>query len=75
MEQERFKGEVHNFRNDYRFKYELHQKANGEYQIDVRVQSDNDENLASILVAKVVEIKGFMKANKLKPVEKEGADD
>ena len=37
------KGEIHNYKNDYKFTYELKQKANGEWQIGGKIRSDNED--------------------------------
>ena len=40
------KGEIHNYKNDYKFTYELKQKANGEWQVGGKIRSDNEDGLA-----------------------------
>ena len=42
------KGEIHNYKNDYKFTYELKQKANGEWQIGGKIRSDNEDGLKEI---------------------------
>ena len=37
------RGEVHNYRNDYKFTFDLKQKANGEYKMEVKIRSDNED--------------------------------
>ena len=39
------RGEIHNYKNDYKFTYELKQKANGEWQVGGKIRSDNEDGL------------------------------
>jgi len=42
---QKFGGEVHNFWNEYKIKFESHQNASGRWQLGLKTQS-NDDNLA-----------------------------
>ncbi len=69
------KGEIHNYRNDYRFNYEIKQKANGEWQIgSIKIRSDYSSDLGSLLVNIVKDLTKLMKDEGFKMVEKVGAD-
>jgi len=69
------RGEIHNYRNDYKFNYEIKQKANGEWQIgSIKIRSDNDEGLSTLLVNITKDLIDAMKDNGFKMVEKVGAD-
>ena len=74
-QQETRKGEIHNYRNDYKFNYEIKQKANGEWQIgSIKIRSDNEDGLSYLLVNITKDLIKLMKENNLKVVEKVGAD-
>lgn len=69
------KGEIHNYRNDYKFNYEIKQKANGEFQIgSIKIRSDYNEDLGSLLVNITKDLIELMKEKGFKVVEKVGAD-
>lgn len=69
------KGEIHNYRNDYKFNYEIKQKANGEFQIgSIKIRSDYSEDLGSLLVNITKDLIELMKEKGFKVVEKVGAD-
>jgi len=69
------KGEIHNYRNDYKFNYEIKQKANGEFQIgSIKIRSDHSEDLGSLLVTITKDLIDLMKESGFKVVEKVGAD-
>jgi len=69
------KGEIHNYRNDYKFNYEIKQKANGEYQIgSIKIRSDNSEGLSQLLVTITKDLTNLMKQEGFKMVEKVGSD-
>ena len=69
------KGEIHNYRNDYKFNYEIKQKANGEFQIgSIKIRSDYSEDLGSLLVNITKDLIELMKDKGFKVVEKVGAD-
>ena len=69
------KGEIHNYRNDYKFNYEIKQKANGEWQIgSIKIRSDFSDDLGSLLVNIVKDLTRLMKDEGFKMVEKVGAD-
>ncbi len=69
------KGEIHNYRNDYKFNYEIKQKANGEWQIgSIKIRSDYSDDLGSLLVNIVKDLTELMKDEGFKMVEKVGAD-
>ena len=69
------RGEIHNYRNDYKFNYEIKQKANGEWQIgSIKIRSDNDQGLSGLLVNITKDLIDAMKDNGFKMVEKVGAD-
>ncbi len=69
------RGEIHNYRNDYKFNYEIKQKANGEFQIgSIKIRSDNDQGLSTLLVNITKDLIDAMKDKGFKMVEKVGAD-
>ena len=69
------RGEIHNYRNDYKFNYEIKQKANGEWQIgSIKIRSDNDDGLSTLLVNITKDLIDAMKNKGFKVVEKVGAD-
>ncbi len=69
------KGEIHNYRNDYKFNYEIKQKANGEFQIgSIKIRSDYSEDLGNLLVNITKDLIELMKDKGFKVVEKVGAD-
>ena len=69
------RGEIHNYRNDYKFNYEIKQKANGEFQIgSIKIRSDNDDGLSTLLVNITKDLIDAMKSKGFKMVEKVGAD-
>ena len=69
------KGEIHNYRNDYKFNYEIKQKANGEWQIgSIKIRSDNDQGLSYLLVNITKDLIDAMKEKGFKMVERVGAD-
>ena len=69
------RGEIHNYRNDYKFNYEIKQKANGEWQIgSIKIRSDNDDGLSTLLVNITKDVIDAMKSKGFKVVEKVGAD-
>ena len=69
------KGEIHNYKNEYKFNYELGQKANGEYQIkSVKIRSDIDDQLSGLLATKIKEIEGAMEDKGFKMVKPVGTD-
>ncbi len=69
------RGEIHNYRNDYKFNYEIKQKANGEWQIgSIKIRSDNDQGLSTLLVNITKDLIDAMKDKGFKVVQKVGAD-
>lgn len=75
MSNESQKGEIHNYRNDYKFNYEIKQKANGEWQIgSIKIRSDNDQGLGTLLVNITKDLTELMDKNGFKTVKKVGAD-
>lgn len=69
------RGEIHNYRNDYKYNYEIKQKANGEFQIgSIKIRSDNSDGLSSLLVEITKDLTSLMKQEGFKMVEKVGAD-
>jgi len=75
MSKETQRGEIHNYRNDYKFNYEIKQKANGEFQIgSIKIRSDNDDGLSTLLVNITKDLIDAMKSKGFKMVEKVGAD-
>ena len=69
------KGEIHNYRNDYKFNYEIKQKANGEWQIgSIKIRSDFNTDLGGLLVDIVKELTELMELKGFKMVKKVGAD-
>jgi len=69
------RGEIHNYRNDYKFNYEIKQKANGEFQIgSIKIRSDNDDGLSTLLVNITKDLIDAMKDKGFKMVERVGAD-
>ncbi len=69
------RGEIHNYRNDYKFNYEIKQKANGEWQIgSIKIRSDNDDGLSTLLVNITKDLIDAMKDKGFKMVERVGAD-
>jgi len=70
------KGEIHNYKNEYKFNYELGQKANGEYQIkSVKIRSDIEDQLSGLLANKVKEIEKAMEDKGFKMVKPVGSND
>ena len=75
MSEEKQKGEVHNYRNEYKFNYEIKQKANCEWQIgSIKIRSDNEEGLSNLLVHITKELLELMENEGFKLVKKVGAD-
>ncbi len=69
------RGEIHNYRNDYKFNFEIKQKANGEFQIgSIKIRSDNDDGLSTLLVNITKDLIDAMKNKGFKMVERVGAD-
>jgi len=69
------KGEVHNYRNEYKFNFEIKQKANGEWQIgSIKIRSDNEEGLNNLLVHLTKNLLEHMEEEGLKLVKRVGAD-
>ena len=69
------RGEIHNYRNDYKFNYEIKQKANCEWQIgSIKIRSDNDQGLSTLLVNITKDLIDAMKDKGFKVVQKVGAD-
>ncbi len=69
------RGEIQNYRNDYKYNYEIKQKANGEWQIgSIKVRSDNADGLSTLLVNITKDLLNLMKESGLPPVEKVGAN-
>jgi hypothetical protein len=69
------RGEIHNYRNDYKFNYEIKQKANGEWQIgSIKIRSDNEEGLSDLLVKITQDLTELMESKGFKMVKKVGAD-
>ena len=75
MSNESQRGEVHNYRNEYKFNYEIKQKANAEWQIgSIKIRSDNEEGLSNLLVHITKELLELMEKEGFKLVKKVGAD-
>lgn len=69
------KGEIHNYKNEYKWNFELGQKANGEFQIkSIKIRSDIDDQLASTLALKVKEVEDAMIDKGYKMVKPVGTD-
>ncbi len=69
------RGEVHNYRNDYKFNFEIKQKANAEWQIgSIKIRSDNSDGLSSLLVNITKDLLELMEKEGFKLVKKVGAD-
>ncbi len=69
------KGEVHNYRNDYKFNFEIKQKANGEWQIgSIKIRSDSEDGLGSLMVNITKDLIELMERDGFKLVKKVGAD-
>lgn len=69
------KGEIHNYRNDYKFNYEIKQKANGEWQIgSIKIRSDFSNDLGSLLVNIAKDLTDLMENKGFTMVKKVGAD-
>jgi len=69
------RGEIHNYRNEYKYNFEIKQKANGEFQIgSIKIRSDNSDGLAQLLVNITKDLTELMKTSGFKMVEKVGAD-
>ncbi len=69
------RGEIHNYRNDYKFNYEIKQKANGEYQIgSIKIRSDFSDGLSDLLVNIAKDLTRLMEEKGFKMVKKVGAD-
>jgi hypothetical protein len=69
------KGEIHNYKNDYKFTYELKQKANGEWQVGGKIRSDNEDGLADLFITLLSDLKSIAKNRGFKIVKPVGADD
>ena len=69
------KGEIHNYKNDYKFTYELKQKANGEWQVGGKIRSDNEDALADLFITLLSVLKSIAKNRGFKIVKPVGADD
>ncbi len=68
------KGEIHNYKNEYKWNFELGQKANGEFQIkSIKIRSDIDDQLAGTLALKVKEVEDAMEEKGYKMVKPVGA--
>ncbi len=75
MSGESSKGEIHNYRNDYKFNYEIKQKANAEWQVgSIKIRSDNSDGLSSLLVNITKDLLDLMEQEGFKLVKKVGAD-
>ena len=75
MSEERKKGEIHNYRNEYKFNYEIKQKANAEWQIgSIKIRSDSEEGLGNLLVHITKDLLEHMEQQGFKLVKKVGAD-
>ncbi len=69
------KGEVHNYRNDYKYNYEAGQKANGEWQIkSIKIRSDENALLHQTLAQIASDIGDAMKEKGHKMVKPVGGD-
>ena len=69
------KGEIHNYKNDYKFTYELKQKANGEWQIGGKIRSDNEDGLADLFITLLQDLKEIGKSRGFKFIKPVGEDD
>ena len=69
------KGEIHNYKNDYKFTYELKQKANGEWQVGGKIRSDNEDGLADLFITLLSDLKTIAKNRGFKIDKPVGADD
>ncbi len=69
------KGEVHNYRNEYKYTYEVGQKANAEWQIkSIKIRSDNSDLLHENLAQIAKDIGEAMKEKGHKMVKPVGGD-
>jgi len=69
------KGEIHNYKNDYKFNYEIKQKANGEWQIgSIKIRSNYSDDLGNLLVNIAKDLIDLMENKGFKMVKKVGAD-
>lgn len=69
------KGEVHNYRNEYKFTYEVGQKANAEWQIkSIKIRSDENALLHETLAKIASDIEDAMKEKGHKMVKPVGGD-
>ncbi len=74
MSGESRKGEIHNYRNDYKFNFEIKQKANAEWQIgSIKIRSDNEDGLSSLLVNMTKDLLELMEKEGFTLVKKVGA--
>jgi len=72
--QDSHKGEIHNYRNDYKFNFEIKQKANGEWQIgSIKIRSDSEYGLGSLMVNITKDLIELMENDGFKLVKKVGA--
>ena len=69
------RGEIHNYKNDYKFTYELKQKANGEWQVGGKIRSDNEDGLADLFITLLSDLKTIAGSRGFKIVKPVGADD
>ena len=69
------RGEIHNYKNDYKFTYELKQKANREWQVGGKIRSDNEDGLADLFITLLGDLKTIAGNRGFKIVKPVGADD
>ena len=73
-ERKHFQGEVHNYRNDYKFTFELHQRANGEFQMGGKIRSDNEDGLSNLFINLMTDLRDLANNKGFPIVKKVGAD-
>ena len=62
-------GEIHNFRNEYKYKFGAHQNASGRWQLEFKIQSDFRELIVGEIRSLVKDFRNMMKEEGCPPVE------
>ena len=68
-------GAIHNYRNDYKYTFEMKQKANGEWQLGGKIRSDHEELVLPLFESLMTDFKKMCKAKGFPVVKKVGSDD
>ena len=62
-------GEIHNYRNDYKFKFGGHMNASGKWQLEFAIRSDDEDQIVELTIAKLQAFHDGMKDKGFLPVE------